>query len=126
MELQIKLPTDLRAPASARRALGALDGFVEEPVRDRLELLVSEVVTNSVRHSGQPDRASILLDIRRHPGGVSVRVSDPGPGFAPQTVPEPSLRAGRWGLYLVDRLADRWGVETNDHTTVWFEVRAQD
>ena len=52
-------------------------------------------------------------------------VCDPGPGLDPAIIPEPREEGG-WGLVLVDRLATRWGVTTNDHTCVWaeFDLRA--
>jgi hypothetical protein len=57
---------------------------------------------------------------------VRVEVLDSGDGF----VPKPGVRAqqarepGGWGLVLVERIADRWGVETDDETMVWFELEA--
>lgn len=48
--------------------------------------------------------------------------ADPGTGF----VPAPKLSTGAdgsgWGLYLVDRIADRWGVLSDERTEVWFEI----
>jgi hypothetical protein len=53
---------------------------------------------------------------------VRVVVSDPGTGFvAEPRLPTASESSG-WGLYLVDRLADRWGVITKDRSEVWFEI----
>lgn len=52
---------------------------------------------------------------------LHVDVVDPGPGFDPGHLPT-SRRNGGWGLRLLDRLADRWGVERNDVTRVWFEL----
>ena len=54
---------------------------------------------------------------------VRVEVSDHGEGFTPAprfgTLDEP----GGFGLFLIGRLADRWGVDTEDGTTVWFVLR---
>ena len=54
---------------------------------------------------------------------VRIEVCDHGDGFTPT----PRLGAldepGGFGLYLIGRLADRWGVETDDGTTVWFVLR---
>jgi anti-sigma regulatory factor (Ser/Thr protein kinase) len=86
-------------------------------------LLLSEVVTNSVRHAGlgDDDAIEVVLDA----GDVlRVEVRDRGAGFQ-QTAPalDPARSSG-WGLFLVEQLADRWGVETGPPTTVWFELSA--
>jgi anti-sigma regulatory factor (Ser/Thr protein kinase) len=54
-------------------------------------------------------------------------VTDSGPGFEPeQPRPTPHVdRPGGWGLCLVDRLADRWGVDSGNRTAVWFELDRQ-
>jgi anti-sigma regulatory factor (Ser/Thr protein kinase) len=52
-----------------------------------------------------------------------VEVTDRGKGFDPELVPPPRRSGiGGWGLYLVDRLADRWGVDGDRATRVWFEI----
>jgi len=49
-------------------------------------------------------------------------VSDPGPGFEPaEREPDDDPGAG-WGLFLVEQLSDRWGVDLNAGTSVWFEI----
>jgi anti-sigma regulatory factor (Ser/Thr protein kinase) len=53
---------------------------------------------------------------------VRVAVTDQGAGFEPQGRPTSGDRSG-WGLMMVDRLADRWGVELGSGTEVWFEMR---
>jgi anti-sigma regulatory factor (Ser/Thr protein kinase) len=83
-------------------------------------LLVSELVTNAVRHVGDQD---IMLEVDLGPDLIRVEVEDEGTGFTPApSAPEPGSREG-WGLYLVDELADRWGVDPRrDRNRVWFEV----
>ena len=54
---------------------------------------------------------------------MRVEVKDGGPGFEPPPPPSsPSESTSGWGLYLVARIADRWGVETGDDASVWFEL----
>jgi hypothetical protein len=49
-------------------------------------------------------------------------VKDPGGGFAtPERPPHPGQPDG-WGLLLVQRMADRWGVTSNATSEVWFEL----
>jgi anti-sigma regulatory factor (Ser/Thr protein kinase) len=122
MALELRLSPGPRAPAEARRSLGASLGRVDPDLLGKLRLLVSELVSNSVRHAGLQADDLIRLSVWESAGRVRVEVTDPGGGFRPR-VPHPDpLNPTGWGLYLVDRLADRWGVATNGETRVWFEV----
>jgi anti-sigma regulatory factor (Ser/Thr protein kinase) len=54
---------------------------------------------------------------------LRVEVTDPGPGFDPEMDEPTPGQAGGWGLFLTERLADRWGVDRADGlTTVWMEM----
>lgn len=91
-----------------------------------LLLLATEVVTNAVRHTGARPAGDVEIAVDPKPGCVRVAVHDPGPGFARDTTPAPQPGpdpdASGWGLYLVETLAERWGVERQpDGTVVWFE-----
>lgn len=111
------------AATRARRALDELETAIPEPVREDLELLVSEVVTNAVRHAGASHGNLIGLSVEVDRGRVRVEVSDPGPGFEPAPVIPTMFQESGWGLYLVGQLSDRWGVERDsDRTVVWFEI----
>ncbi|MGH2688361.1 MAG: ATP-binding protein, partial [Actinomycetota bacterium] len=77
-------------------------------------------VTNSLRHAGLGPGDVIDLRVKRLRGGVRVEVVDPGRRFAPAMNDRPSENGG-WGLRIVDRVADRWGVEVS-HNRVWFEL----
>jgi anti-sigma regulatory factor (Ser/Thr protein kinase) len=122
MALDLRLSPGPRAPAEARRSLGARLGRVDAELLEKLRLLVSELVSNSVRHAALEEDDHIRLSVWERGDRVRVEVTDPGDGFTPP-VPDPDpLNPSGWGLYLVDRLADRWGVATNGETRVWFEV----
>ncbi len=85
-------------------------------------LLISELVTNCVRHGQlKPDR-QIELKITTYSDGVKIDVVDPGVGFRYKPREGSLDRAGGWGLYMVDQLSTRWGVEEGYPTTVWFEL----
>jgi anti-sigma regulatory factor (Ser/Thr protein kinase) len=121
-KLSLELMSGPDAVPAARRAIAGLAGHVGIGVLGDLRLLVSELVTNSVRHAGLEADDAIALDISVSPQRVRVEVTDVGPGFD-RRVPEPRPdRTGGYGLFLVDRLADRWGVVNDEVTRVWFEI----
>lgn len=112
------------AAASARRALGGLRTVVGPRQLDDISLLVSELVTNGVRHGGAGERDTLELTVQRDRDRLRVMVTDWGPGFNGRARPRDEVdESGGWGLYLVERLADRWGAERNGPATaVWFEL----
>jgi len=125
IELDLRVPTGPRAPAYARTLVSAFHDHVSTDVLDDLVLLVSEVVTNVVRHSGQAPGEAIDLRIRATRSSVRLEVVDQGSGFEPSAVRvHDPAEPGGWGLYIVDRLADRWGVVRQGGSLVWFEIDA--
>jgi anti-sigma regulatory factor (Ser/Thr protein kinase) len=102
----------------ARAEVGGLG--VPRPAVDDITLLVSEVVTNCVVHADLAPGQDIHLRITRDPDTVRVEVRDEGRGFADSLLK--GAHSSGFGLYLVEQLADRWGVERGDQTCVWFEV----
>jgi anti-sigma regulatory factor (Ser/Thr protein kinase) len=120
--LDLRLPAGPQSPGEARHALDEFAGDVEEEQLDEVRLLVSELVTNSVRHAGMDSEQWIGLRVDHSPAVLRVEVTDSGPGFEAGK-PLPSLyQDSGWGLYLVEQIADRWGVKQEEGTCVWFEV----
>jgi PAS domain S-box-containing protein len=120
---RLELPGGTTAPRRARRAVATW--LAEELASDRLydvRVLVSELVTNAVRHAGADEGHVIGLDVVISPVSVRVSVSDPGPGFIPVADPRPRPEGGGAGLLLVDRLSSRWAVEPGRPAVVWFEL----
>jgi anti-sigma regulatory factor (Ser/Thr protein kinase) len=119
MDIAVDIPRDLSAPARARRAIAELQGHVDPALLPDVTLLVSELVTNSVKYGG-PGTVAVRAT-SSHRGHVRVEVLDDGEGF----LPGPRLRRlsdpGGWGLHLVQQLTDRWGV-LDDEGHVWFEI----
>jgi anti-sigma regulatory factor (Ser/Thr protein kinase) len=108
----------LSAPAQARRVMSGLP--VDETVQNRLALVVSELVTNSLRHAGLAAGDPIELRATRDNGTVLISVHDGGPGFEPRERRAEAPAGGGAGLSIVDSLADRWGVDQSpDGCTVW-------
>jgi anti-sigma regulatory factor (Ser/Thr protein kinase) len=113
------------SPEAASEARHALDDFSDELSDARLRdvrLLVSELVTNAVRHANLEDGDVIGLVVETLDGALRVEVHDPGGGFVPSAPSPDPARPSGWGLYLVAELADRWGVDSDGRTLVWFEL----
>jgi anti-sigma regulatory factor (Ser/Thr protein kinase) len=114
-----------QAPLLARLAVsGWLDGCASRDLQADVGLLVSELVTNSVRHAGQPAGASVHIRVAELDGGVRVEVEDRGHGPVRLRAKGPSDQGG-FGLRLVETLAARWGVSHQHGTRVWFELAAR-
>jgi anti-sigma regulatory factor (Ser/Thr protein kinase) len=122
--MRVELDFGPTAAAEARAALSTLDGRVARSVLDDLRLLVSELVTNSVRHAGAGPRAKVGLEVVSRPRTVRVEVTDAGPGFEPRPRTEDQEKGSGWGLHLVAQIAERWGVDRSERTRVWFELEA--
>ena len=122
MRYRVELAHDPDSPAAARRALGDLADHLPRRRLQDAELLVSELVTNAIRHAGLDDGDTITLSVEASDRALRIEVSDPGPGFAPAEPYPDSDHPSGWGLYLVRELSDRWGVERNALTRVWFEL----
>ena len=121
-KLHMRLKPGPEAAGEGRHALDRLEGSVDGDQLGELRLLVTELLTNSVRH-GARHESWITLDVEIYANSLRVVVTDPGPGFDPSAPRKRHPdRPGGWGLCLVDRLADRWGVESGDLTEVWFEL----
>jgi anti-sigma regulatory factor (Ser/Thr protein kinase) len=121
-ELSVRFDRGPTAASAARNALLGLEERVDGRVLDDIRLLVSELVTNAIRHAEAPQGGEVALDVTIENERVRVEVADPGAGFEPQPRDDEMHRPGGWGLYLVDRIADSWGVIRNRMNRVWFEL----
>jgi two-component sensor histidine kinase len=120
--LVFELRAGAMAAPIARRALLAGNGALPSCVRDDVLLLVTELVTNAVRHASAGPDGVVRVELRRGTDILRVAVSDEGTGFTAKAPLEPN-EAGGWGLALVDRIADRWGITpTRSGTCAWFEI----
>jgi anti-sigma regulatory factor (Ser/Thr protein kinase) len=117
----VELSGDAEAASRARRELSRLRTDLDPPLLESARLLITELVTNSVRHAQAP---TIHLEIAVSPSEICVEVANPGGGFeARPSGPEDSDTS--WGLFLVDRLSDDWGVSQDngsDYQRVWFQL----
>lgn len=120
-------PHGPRAPGRARARLRArlAEWQVGPDPADTAELLLSELVTNAVRHARAPHGRDIGVRLARYDYVVRVEVSDAGPAvtLAPRAAGESDER-GR-GLAIVEALAVRWGQCPRAHgigKVVWAEI----
>jgi len=112
-----------RAPRCARSAIGVLEPCLDEELLEGLRLLITELITNSLRHSGTDARETVGLDINLSRTLLRCEVSDSGPGFErPQVIQPHADRPGGFGLVILDSIADRWNVFRDERFRVWFEV----
>jgi anti-sigma regulatory factor (Ser/Thr protein kinase) len=119
--LKMRLGSGPEAAFSARSAIAELRADLDPPLVETLRLLVTELVTNSVRHTAAD---SVTLSVAIGKSAVLTEVADTGPGFDPQCVEQSADEDTGWGLFLVQRLADRWGVRHDGpNKRVWFELR---
>ncbi|MFF5142208.1 SpoIIE family protein phosphatase [Streptomyces sp. NPDC013157] len=112
------LEPEVGAPGRARRLTRqALAGWGLEDLTDTAELLVSEIVTNAVRHASRPISLRLLrTDVLR------CEVGDDVPQLPRLRQAKATDEHGR-GLYLVHRLARRWGTtRLGTGKIVWFEL----
>ncbi len=102
------------------RVLEVGEAFVDESLLPDLGLVISEVVSNAVRHSSEA--GSILLAVTPKDDYLCVQVTDPGPGLAPRPRATAPDEEGGWGFFLIEYMTRRWGLtRENDQTRVWFE-----
>ena len=114
--LRMRLGSGPDAAAQARRAIGKLRQDLDPPLMETMRLLVTELITNAVRHTNCD---TVVLKIAIGKSAVLAEVGDDGPNFDPQ--PSDAEDDG-WGLFLVERLAEDWGVKTNGTKRVWFRL----
>ncbi|MGR6972833.1 ATP-binding protein [Streptomyces cynarae] len=125
-EVDVPLPSRPESAATARRLAQVVIlrqwGLGPRMTEDAV-LLVSELVGNAVRHTG----ARVFgLRMRRRRGWIRIEVRDPSRGL-PCLMPVQELDLSGRGLFLVDKLADRWGVDLLPRgKTTWFEMRVAD
>jgi anti-sigma regulatory factor (Ser/Thr protein kinase) len=109
----------------ARRALVKHGPELPQSVMEDVSLLVTELVTNAVRHADDASSRPVGFAFRWRDGTIRVEVTDVGTDFGKPARTTRGDASGGWGLFLVDRIAARWGVSPAPAgTCVWFELAA--
>jgi anti-sigma regulatory factor (Ser/Thr protein kinase) len=116
--VSVELPRTPQAAFLARRALDDLEGTLDPAVLPDVRLLVSELITNSVKYGGE---GPVRLEVQASGRSVRAEIIDQGVGFEPKVRDGDLDRVGGWGLHLTERLTSRWGTYEGS-THVWFEI----
>jgi anti-sigma regulatory factor (Ser/Thr protein kinase) len=116
--LSVELPRTPQAAYLARRALDDLDDRLDPSVLPDVRLLVSELITNSVKYGGE---GPVRLEVLTSRDAVRAEIIDQGVGFTPKARDDDLDRVGGWGLHLTEQLTSRWGTYEGS-THVWFEI----
>jgi anti-sigma regulatory factor (Ser/Thr protein kinase) len=112
-------PAPESVPQARECVVELAEPFVDEARIPDLRLVISEVITNAVRHGGEGD---MLVAVTPKRDFLCVQVTDTGDGFAPRPRAYEPDEDGGFGLFLVERLTRRWGLtRENSNTRVWFE-----
>lgn len=117
-EITLQVEPTTQAPRLSRGQLAEIRSALE-PKFDDVAVVISELVTNSVRYGTGTDDISVQVEASED--RIRVEVSDSGPGFD-----KDAPRGDGMGLDIVDRIADRWGVSFNSRCTVWAEIARED
>ena len=113
-EMTLKVAANEAAPSRSRSHLEELKRFLE-PRYDDVALVISELVTNSVKHGATGD---IRVMVRTTDESIRLEVRDSGTGFDTTTP-----RGEGMGLKIIEALADDWGISRDEEFAVWVELR---
>jgi serine/threonine-protein kinase RsbW len=108
MEVRREVPSGPEAAAQARRLLDPFVSRIPEDVLYDARLVLSELVTNSYKHAGSPAGTPIHITLRDSKDRLRLEVIDRSI-FDPTPETTEELRSAKWGLLVVERVADDWG-----------------
>jgi anti-sigma regulatory factor (Ser/Thr protein kinase) len=121
--IDLRLASVAESVPYARHAMEDLTGLASQQSLDDARLLVSELVTNSIRHGHLSIDQDIQLRADVDGDTLHVEVCDPGGALELQpSIARTQLQDAGWGLFLVRLLAQRWGINADGSTLVWFDI----
>ena len=121
--MELRLPCDVASISSARRlAIDFAGDRLSDMKLDDFVLMVSEVVTNAVKHGSPEADGNIGLRLEGDQDALRVVVTDGGQVFAIDPGDIDPDRDESFGLLLVNKLADRWGYSLDGKKAIWLEV----
>jgi anti-sigma regulatory factor (Ser/Thr protein kinase) len=118
-EVRLQLPANARAASEARRALAALDGRLDEVI-DEAQLVVSELVTNSLLHDALGPRDTISLLLKVEDSYLRIEVGDRG-GFIKRPDDAWPPQDTEFGLRIVDAVSESWQAR-DGRVTAWLAI----
>src|SRR3954470_1695215 len=122
-----EIPGGVDAACTARESLTeTFGGALPDETMHDLHLLTTELVTNAVLHAGAGESDRIELHVAAEPDRLHVAVTDPGGDDTPEVQELDPDVPGGMGLFLVEQISSRWGVERTPAggSRVWFELAA--
>ena len=123
MRFREVFPGGEKAAGHARRvlALWLADVMPSQSLGD-MQLLVTEIVANCVRHGGVGEEGEIDLQVNVQDGKIRVEVRDTGIQADPRVRTPDLSGGGGFGMVLVERMSSAWGVEHEPTVVMWFEL----
>jgi len=117
---EFSFPATEKTPRLARRALDGQLAYLGPDAEGRMRLVMSEIVTNAIRHGHVDPDGQIHVNVDLTDAGARVEVRQP-------TTADAAMRTGQrdeggFGLQLLDRLTDAWGIDPGPPGIVWFEI----
>jgi serine/threonine-protein kinase RsbW len=122
-----EIPGGPAAACTARELLTDRFGEITpEATMHDLHLLATELITNAVLHAGVSETETFELRVRPSRAGLRVSVTDPGADTVPEVQKLDATVPGGMGLFLVEQISERWGIErtASGENRVWFELAA--
>jgi len=118
-----QIPAGPTAATTARRLVERFGKGMSAAALGDAKLLVTELVTNSVRHGPVEAGSIVRLAMHLDAAALHVEVTDHGAGFTapPAAVADAGATSGR-GLQILDMLAEDWRIEARDGTCVSFDM----
>ena len=118
---RMSVPPTLDAPRVARAAITQwMPASIPRTLVQDARLLISELVTNSVRHAGAAGGAPIVVSAGTSDRAAWFDVADAGDRGS--VTRRPAQPKGGMGLNIVHAAASQWGTSDRDGTHVWFEL----
>ena len=122
-QIEFSIAGGLEAARDARWGLlNELPDELPESVRDDILLILSELVTNAVRHVGIGPEDTLTVRAKTLPEALRIEVVDPEPAFRWDPDDPADSETERRGLLVVRRLCSAWGSNQHERNkTVWVE-----
>src|SRR5438094_491072 len=115
-------------PGSLSRARGLVGDIADAPedAVENAKLVLTELMANEIKHGRYDQTEPLLCRVERTKSSLRIEVSHSGPPFelpAAPVHPALELRESGWGLALISRLSDRWGLSDDEgERQVWAEI----